>query len=78
MDYSLGRADLLHFDAFARQDPRHQNRPAHVVAQGFAAVDQLGGSKFEGRHGESRKWKVENRNWKIEIRDSKFVTRLSS
>ena len=55
MDYSLGPADLLHFDAFTRQDPRHQNRPAQVVAQGFTTVDEFGGGNFEARHMESRK-----------------------
>jgi len=32
VNHSLGGADLLHFRAFARQDPRNQNRAARVVA----------------------------------------------
>ena len=66
MDHAFGGADFLHLRALPRQDTRNQNGAAPVVAQGLAAVNQLGRSKFEGR--------IANRNWKIETRELKLDT----
>jgi len=59
MGDALGGADRLHFGAFTGQDTRNQNCTARVVAQGVAAVDELGWRKLERPHSENPKAKLE-------------------